>query len=767
MPASNRQREWWWVCLSLMLLTAAACWWRWTWHLDHAVYDAAQSTWQRAPSPDIVIVAVDDASLQAVGRWPWKRSIHAQALEQIRRAGPKSVLLNLLLSEPDTDPQQDILLAQALRDLDKVVLPVSHALDGVGMGHELRPVPPLQQAATLAHADAAIDVDGSVRWAYLWAGTQGRYHPHPALAMLQLANEWPATLPRHPDLSQNAATPYWQGQSPMAIPYLGPPGRIPHVSYAALLRGEVPSGTFKNRHVLIGVTAHGLGDTFETPVSLRGESMSGVEIVAQVLDAFRQDKRILVAPPIWHALVSALLVMALLWAYQRATPRHALMMSASLAVGAVLVSWGLMAQGIWWPPFGLALGALLSYPVWSWRRLEATARDLEHELQALAAEPGVAAPTPSDAPHARRDFMQQRTDAISEAGAQLRQARQLLAHTLATLPDAVFVVDGQHLITQANHQACAMAGASLASSLVGRRLGEVLSELSPSDAPTWDMLLDRASRSHIPLSTPATHLKGRHYLVAMVAADDTHTDRGAIVCATDVTALQEAELQRAELLGFIAHDIRSPQASLISLVELHRIGGQMSQEETLKHVEAMARHTLDLCEELLQVMRAETRAISTASGDLIQLARGCLDDMQLQARTKDIVLVGDWSEGRQQMAIFDDYLLHRAVTNLLSNAIKFSPKGGRVSVSVMQEPGYDVIAVRDQGPGIPESELGRLFKRYERVEQGRPSKLAAGIGLGLVFIDTVARRHGGRVQVHNKPGEGACFELWLPQAEAQ
>jgi K+-sensing histidine kinase KdpD len=73
-----------------------------------------------------------------------------------------------------------------------------------------------------------------------------------------------------------------------------------------------------------------------------------------------------------------------------------------------------------------------------------------------------------------------------------------------------------------------------------------------------------------------------------------------------------------------------------------------------------------------------------------------------------------------------------------------------------------VVAVRDQGPGIPESGLGRLFKRCERVQQGRPSKLAAGIGLGLVFIDTVARCHGAQVKVINKPGAGDCFELWPP-----
>ncbi|TAK96837.1 MAG: CHASE2 domain-containing protein [Aquabacterium sp.] len=764
---SNHLREWWFVSFGLMALTAAACWWHWTWHLDQAVYDAAQSTWLRSPAQDIVIVAVDDASLQAIGRWPWKRAIHAQALKQIQQAGPKSVMLDLLLSEADTDPQQDFVLAQAMRESGKVVLPVSHALDGVGQGHELRPLPIFQDNAALAHADAAMDVDGTVRWAYLWAGSQANRYPHPALAMLKMAGEWPADIPPQSFQETASTSPYWHREQAMPIPFLGAPGRIAHVSYAAVLRGEVAPGTFRNRHVLIGVTAHGLGETFQTPVSQQGEGMSGVEVIAQFLDALRQGKRIEVLPKIAHAGLSALLVLALLWHFRQATPRHALIASAILAMGAVLASWALMAWGIWWPPFGLTLGALLSYPVWSWRKLEATAQDLEAELRAMAGEPDVKAALPARERPVGADFMQQRTDAISRAGAQLRQARQLLAHTLATLPDAVFVVDTHHVVTQANQQACAMTGFSQPSALIGRRLGEILAPLTPTEAPTWDMLLDKAQQAHKAMSTEAVHPRGKQYLMAMVAVDHEAPDSGVIVCATDVTALQEAELQRAELLGFIAHDIRSPQASLISLVELHRIGGHMSQEETLKHVESMARHTLELCEELLQVMRAETRAIAPMPGDLVKLAEGCMSDMQLQARAKDITLSGDWPAGRTQSASFDDYLVHRALVNLLSNAIKFSPKGGQVSVSVKQERHCHVIAVRDQGPGIPESELGRLFKRYERVEQGRPSKLAAGIGLGLVFIDTVARRHGGEVKVINSPGEGACFELWLPDSLGQ
>ena len=108
--------------------------------------------------------------------------------------------------------------------------------------------------------------------------------------------------------------------------------------------------------------------------------------------------------------------------------------------------------------------------------------------------------------------------------------------------------------------------------------------------------------------------------------------------------------------------------------------------------------------------------------------------------------------------------MHRALVNLLGNAVKFSPEHSVVTVSISMQDGHHVLTVTDQGPGIPQSELGRLFRRYERLEQGRPSRLPPGIGLGLVFIDTVARRHGGRVTVTSEPGQGARFALWLPGA---
>lgn len=754
--------------LLLMAVTATACLWQWTLPLDRAWADLAQRSRSPQGSDEVVLVAIDDASIEALGRWPWPRSTHAQALQRLAEARPRGVMLDLLLAEGATDPGEDAQLAAAMRALGHVVLPAGLLPQATRSEPWLRPIEVLRPHAVLAHADAAPDADGTVRHAAMWAGSDVSLLPHPALALLASGRLWPQGVPLQPPV-RSATEGHDEGlntlggwrRATVLTPDLSRTGRPRTVSFVALLRGEVPAQWLRERFVVIGVTAQGMGTRLPTALTPR-DGMSGAELIARVTQALAHGWLIHPLPPGWNAALSAGLVGALLWAMRRLKPGSALLACAGVAAGALVVSWALAVwAGVGWPPFALTGAALLCYPVWSWRRLQATAKALEHELQTLAAEPGLG-PVTQPGERGTVDFMRQRTEALHEANAQLRQARALLAHTLAVLPDAVWVLDTQGRIVQANQQACALMQMP-ATTACGRTLDQALSGWMPADAPQWSMLLQQSRRQGTPLSTEAAHGSGAQRLVSLLS-----TEHGHIVCATDVTDLRQAELQRTELLGFIAHDIRSPQASLISLVELHRIGGSLTQEETFSHVEAMARQTLALCEELLQVMRAETRALTLDDGDLCALAGGAIDEMQMQARAKGIALSGDWPAGHRQTARFDDYLLHRAVVNLLSNAVKFSPDGARVTVSLRRQGDAHVLSVQDQGPGIPESELGRLFKRYERVEQGRPSRLAAGIGLGLVFIDTVARRHGGHVHVINQPGVGACFELWLPaQVSAQ
>jgi len=662
------------------------------------------------------------------------------------------VLLNLLLTEPD--PVQDAALAAAMPGA-QVVLPVAPPVPGNDAEGALPPVAPLRAAARLAHADAAADPDGVVREAALWAGQAGQWLPHPALALLAASDPSAAQRWAAPD---SAPGTHWARVREWAIPYLPREQRIAQVSYADLLLHQVPASVFEGRDVLIGVTARGLGAGVRTPIDRDGELTPGIEVIAQVLHGLRQGWEIRTPAPGIQAVLTAAVLLGLWTCLRRSTPRQALLACAGTALLSVVLAWLLVQANIWWPPAAVALGALLCHPLWSWQRMERTALALEAELQSIRGAGGQAA-SPDSFPG---DYLQRRTAAVRQAGAALRQDHQALSQTLSALPDAVFVLDRSGLVTHANQQASALSGLPEAQAQ-GQSLDVVLNGWTPQDAPSWQLLIERACAAQgVMQRSEATHAHKGHRLISLMSAG-TAPDADILVCAADVTALRQAELQRAELLGFIAHDLRSPQASLISLVELRRLGsGGLSEAEVLAHVENMARQTLSLCDEMLQVMRAENRPLSTSSSDLSRLADEVIRDMQPQALARGQDLARELGDPAHVPATVDDYLLHRALGNLVGNAIKFSPPDSRIRVSARHEPSGLVLAVQDQGPGIPESELGRLFRRYERVEQGRPSKLPAGIGLGLVFIDTVARRHGGWVQLHNQPGVGARFELWLP-----
>jgi signal transduction histidine kinase len=100
---------------------------------------------------------------------------------------------------------------------------------------------------------------------------------------------------------------------------------------------------------------------------------------------------------------------------------------------------------------------------------------------------------------------------------------------------------------------------------------------------------------------------------------------------------------------------------------------------------------------------------------------------------------------------------------VLGNAIKYSPAGSTIRCAIVARPGHWVIAVRDQGPGIPAEQQSRLFEPFQRLHShSHPS--IAGAGLGLAFVHTVLERHGGAVELDSEEGHGTEFRLVLPRS---
>lgn len=766
------RREWFGVTAALVLLALVLGMGSWTWRLDQAVYDTALSLSPRAAPQGIVLVTIDEVSLRQLGRWPWPRALHATAIQKITEAQPKAILLDVLLSEPDPDPTQDQALALALQRSGKVVLPVTFEATAQHRLRELQPVPLLRAQARLAHADAELDVDGVLRWAPLHAGIVPARHPHMAQALLDLAGEsrHPAIQPQsapasgaEPALSAN---PAWRRDDRVLVRFTGPPGTVRRVSFAALLRGEVPPDTFKGQYVLIGATAIGLGDWYQTPVSGLSQAMPAVEIAANLLNMLRTGDWIRPVPPLGVGLASAGLVLLLMLGFVRLSPYQALLLSLTSTVGVGLAAGVLLSTaGLWFAPSTFMLAALLAYPLWSWRRLETTTRFLDAEILRLTPSASGIDPR-ADAPdrHLPRDHVERRIATLQDVNARLQQAQQLQGHTLRAMPEAVLVIDDSWQVRQANPQLAALLDKPDPSAAIGQPIDTLLERWMPTDAPHWSMLMERALAEDRIVITEVHGPLDQHLLARIAPLPQAPGQaRWLVLCLADITPIRLIEQQRDDLLGFIAHDIRSPQASLVSLVQLQQMTHSiMPPAEVLHHVDTLARSTLALCDELLQIMRAEKSPMQLQPTNLVQVAEQALKEVDLQARVKEITLTKDWPADAAPILPLDASLVRRALINLLNNAIKFSPEEREVRLHLAPSDNYWVAAIVDQGPGIPQAELKKLFRRYERLESSTSARVTAGVGLGLVFIDTVARRHGGHVHVHSAERQGSRFELWLP-----
>jgi len=149
--------------------------------------------------------------------------------------------------------------------------------------------------------------------------------------------------------------------------------------------------------------------------------------------------------------------------------------------------------------------------------------------------------------------------------------------------------------------------------------------------------------------------------------------------------------------------------------------------------------------------------------DIDAVLAEALDTTRLLAQNSQIEVVVDGTHGLAVLGV--EAHLVTALRNLLTNAITYSTRGTRVSVATRLSHGVVEISVRDQGMGIPENELHRVFERFYRVDQAR-SRVTGGTGLGLSIVKHVAENHGGEVGVWSVLGEGSTFTLRLPPYSA-
>lgn len=231
-------------------------------------------------------------------------------------------------------------------------------------------------------------------------------------------------------------------------------------------------------------------------------------------------------------------------------------------------------------------------------------------------------------------------------------------------------------------------------------------------------------------------------------------------------ALAALNEQKNRLLGMAAHDLRNPLGVIMSYARfLNRMAGAKLDEKELQFVaqiEKSSQFMLRLLEDLLDVSQIESGklALHLAPLDLAALVENNVALNRVLAGAKQIDIALELPAGLPAVEA-DATKIEQVLNNLVSNAVKYSHAGTAVRVSVGADDKEIVVAVRDQGQGIPEAELSKLFQPFSKTSV----KSTAGeksTGLGLAITRKIVEGHGGRIWVESRVGEGSTFSFSLP-----
>ncbi len=742
-------REWAWVSLILLPLTALLS----LSHglaLNNLLYDNLRRLSPLPVDSRLLMITIDDYSLQQLGQWPWPRTLHADLLDRLTAAKVQGVLFDVIFSEPDSIPENDQRLAQAVCREGKVFLPLlreSVARYGQPLG-EIEPVPPLSQCAkAVGHINAEADADGTVRSVYLREGPPQA--PKAQLAWLLYQQAYPGTALSMPGSDTAQIAQGWLRSNPVRIPFISPHAGFPSVPYVSVLRGEVPPELLRDKLILIGTTAPGLGDRYVTPQSASVGTTPGIEIQANLLNGLLQQRTI-VALGQWPVAALSVLLVAALLGLLLVRPRHALWLTLACMAAALLGSAGLLRLGLWWPPVASLLGMLLAYLIWNWRRLSVILAYFGWELARLDSEPKVL-------PERRRtqapagDVLQGQIVALEQALSRTRDTRRFIADGLEYLPVATLISDPDGRVLLANRNAREVFGnALIGEDLVHQLAGLGYPGLQDGQRPALSQLQ--------PLEFRDIEQRSLRVDLAPLLPIDSDTPIGWLLSLTDLSLERDAEQQRATLLRFLSHDLRAPHSAILALLDVQRHQGS-GDTRIYSQIELQVRRALGLTEAFVQLAKAESEAYQFQPSMFAMLVLDAFDQAMTIAQLKNIQLVHDLDDDAEGMVLADQSLLTRALFNLLENAIKYSPSGSTVRVQVACTEGWLTCDITDQGKGIAADELPQLFVQYQRFASAQGSE---GLGLGLSMVKAVVDRHEGRIVCRSVVGEGTTFSLQLP-----
>ncbi|MBD3168889.1 MAG: PAS domain-containing protein [candidate division Zixibacteria bacterium] len=342
----------------------------------------------------------------------------------------------------------------------------------------------------------------------------------------------------------------------------------------------------------------------------------------------------------------------------------------------------------------------------------------------------------------------------------IRQRNEMEA-VLTSMVEGVMAVDAEGRVININQAAAEIFGLKTGD-VRGQSIREVIPNEELQDFISTALSIDEPVEGEIILRGLGDRFIQTH---GTVLRDGQGNDIGVVIVFNDITRLRRLENVRRDFVANVSHELKTPVTSIKGFVETLQDGAIENPEDAHRFLDIIGRqadHLTAIIEDLLALSRLEQETGETEivleRGSIKAVLQTAIQVCEVKAEAKNININLVCPE--DVYAKINPPLLEQAFVNLIDNAIKYSESGSMVTAELSGNTNSATIKVKDQGRGIEQKHLPRLFERFYRVDKAR-SKALGGTGLGLAIVKHITLAHGGRISVESAPGKGSTFMIHL------
>ena len=241
---------------------------------------------------------------------------------------------------------------------------------------------------------------------------------------------------------------------------------------------------------------------------------------------------------------------------------------------------------------------------------------------------------------------------------------------------------------------------------------------------------------------------------------DKKINLGKVISFQDITDMKRVELMRSQFVANVSHELKTPLTSIKGFAETLRIvDDSATREKFLDIIDKEAERLTRLINDILVLSNIESNLVA----DVEEFRPGIVIEETLNivrktARNRNVSV--EFEDNSSECILGDRDKFYQLVLNLIENAVKYSKeKEGYVKISSHNDGGYYHLKIQDNGIGIPDEDISRIFERFYRVDKSRKK---GGTGLGLAIVKHIVKIFNGEINVKSKLGEGTTFEVKIP-----